>query len=710
MPKGTGQTLAQQLGGLAFTVQAYISFDPPTTANPAWVEITEFVDQDQPLTISPGRSDGLSDANAATCSLTVDNTDGRFTATNPSGAWVGQIRKGAWLRVDVLPLSGVVSRRFTGFITSLPTTIDGFSAQCVISASDVLVLLANAPKYKSMIVEDFLNDPQGSPLIAGYWPLHEPAGAAYASDVSGMAAAGSQSLTLRSFGVSSGSGLTWANTPAPGFDGESTVTFAPSGTPLPYTGGGNTGALPNGSFLHGTLPITNVAQVTMWIKTTVALQPIWSWADTAHNYAMGMDLTPSGQIQVWQAAISPGGTAANAKSGALSRTPLNDGVWHQISLKIQQPVNGFSFTATIVDGDEVNFAFGPATPTTGICPSSAMSRFFLGAAEGWNEDTSGSGLAMFTGSISDFVVHLYQDSTLNPNWYSPYLAAANGHAPQSAGNRVARLAWLAGLPVPVAPFNGPGTTITMYAPTTGTSSAVNLAATAHQCGPQSIVGKNPIDMMRQAAHTENMPLFTDAYGRITLQSSTLRENQTAAFTISAVDLDKSTNFPDDFQYTVNQVVVTPSGQGSLTVDTGGAASVAKYGTYSVSVDCASASAADAASLGAAIIGLQSDPPPRLAPLAVDAGTLALQAGYGSAWYDAVLAATVSSLVGVTGWVEQSPYGTNGSSSHIVEGWTETLTAGSHLFAWSTSPPHPPSFQLDSPTLGLLDNPAVVLAY
>lgn len=712
VPAGTGMTVAQQLGGWAYALRVYVAFDGPYAADPAWLEVTEFVDQNQNVTITPGRADGLSDANATTCTLTVDNSDGRWTASNPSGAWYGQIRKGCHLRVDILPLSGVVSRRFTGYITSLPTTIAGHYAQAQISASDVFVLLTRAPKLHAMVAAEWLSDPVGAPYIAGYWPLHEPTKATYASDISGQAPSGAQALVVRSTGVSPGIGITWSNTPAPGPDQQSTVTFAPSGTPIVAVGGAsNTGALPSGSYLQGAISLAASAQVTCWIKTTVAQQPIWSWSDPANNYAMGLDLTANGYLQLWQAPLS--GTnlsySGNFVSGPLSKVPLTDGVWHQISVKIQTPAVT-SFIAVTVDGATVWNTYGASTPAAGWCAGPNMSRFLIGAAEGWNGDAATSGLALYTGSISDLVVHLMPTAAVNPNWYSPYVAAANGHTGELTGQRVARLVAYAGLPAPLAAFDLPGSGNVVYQPTTGTSTALAVGTTAHPCGPQALSGQNPLDALRTVARTEHMPLFVDAYGRITVQASTLRQNPSVAVTITAADLDPSTAWANDFQYVVNEASITPSGAGTVTVTTNGHASQALFGEYGTQISTVSLNALEAASLGAAVIGANSDPPPRAAPLAVEAATLAQQAGYGPAWYDAVLALTISSIVQVTGWQQQTPYGSGGTSTHVIEGWTETISAGTHLIAWVTSPPQGPSYQCDSPTLGVIDTPGITLAY
>lgn len=717
-PPSTGSTLTAQLGGWAFQPKVYIAWDGPTTPNAGWIDVTPWVDVTQGIVINPGRADGLSDPNSTTCTFTVDNSDGRWIAGNPSGAWFGLIRKGAWIRVDVLPLSGNTSRRFTGYITSLPTTVTGQYSEAQITASDQFVPLTQAPKLSTMVIEEWMSDPEGSPYVAGYWPLHEPSGALYASDVSGQAPAGAQTLAIRSHGVSAGTGLTWSSVPGPGFDQVSTVAFAPTGTAIPAIGGGSTGALPNGSWLQGTIKLAACAQVTCWIQTTVKNQPIWSWSDPTSNYAFGIAIDNAGYLGTWQAPLSGFGAAysANLGAGGQSNYPINDGAWHMVSIKFQMPAmlpGNEAYLAVLCDGIETTYWTGslPSTPANSYCPAPNMSRFLLGAAEGWNGDVSGSGYCLFTGSISDFVVHLMPAPSVNPNTYSPYIASSTGHSGESTGLRLSRLVAYAGLPAPVVEFPLPNSLLPAYMPSLGTSTAVSIGATAHPAGVQTIAGVNPLDALRTVAHTENMPLFVDAFGRITLQASTIRCNPTPAVTITAeADLDPSTAWADDFQYMVNEVAITPSGQGQITVDSGGAASQALNGVYSTQIDTVSLNGAEAVSLGAAIIGAGASPPPRSAPLACEVATLAVQSRYGAAWYDSVLAMTISSVIEVQNWTAQSPYGAGGTSTHVIEGWAETIGEGQHLFAWTTSPVQGPTIQLDSPTLGRLDDPNLTLAY
>ena len=875
-----GTTVAAQLGPWNYTAKIYVAWDPPTAANPTWIDVTQFVDVEaNSIVITRGRPDGESDPQVGTCTLTVDNSDGRWSEKNPNGAWFGQIRKGCWLRVDNLPPSGIVSTRFVGFIQQLPVQWTGRYSQVQISASDQFVLLQNAKPYGTAIFQEWMSDPSAGQYIAGYWPLDEPQGATYVSDTSGNAAPGQDALSVRSYGVNSGVGLAFANTSAPGYDGASTVNFTPSGTLLASAYGGNSGSFTQGSYLAGNVgPMGNVAQVTMWINTSQqGNQPIFSWSDPAQNYAMGLDLYTGGQLNLWQGPISGAGSAifnySSTGNLAPGSYPLNDGTWHEISIKFQTPasrVQGSAFVIAYIDGVEVGGGQQATSAATGFCPQATCTRMLIGAAEGWNGDATINNLAFFTGAISDVVVHIFPNATLNPDLYGSYQAAAGmwqssnaAYAvPESCGRRVIRLGSYAGVPAPLVEFLQPNTNLPAFDVTPAVSAFFNIPAeTAHPAGTQQLSGTQPLTAMQTAAHTENMPLFVDRQGRITLQPSTLRQNPSPAFTINAADLEAGTQWANDFQYLQNQTVVTPSGQGSLTVNTNGQASQNLNGLYSNGVDSITTNALESASLGAAINFEGADPQPRHNPLACEVATLATQTGiitpnanfvgvfapwqafggtgalsstvtyqgaptsglltpdgvssqafiqsgasaavvplqnynatglvysptgygnvavsinwynasgymstssgsaiavpagawttlaatglqapagatygeavvleggtppatallyvynagvidptcaYGPGFYDAILAADISTVVQVVGWPSQSDSASSGT--YYIEGYTETISAGTHLFEWNTSPTQGPTYQLDSPTLGLLDTPGLTLAY
>lgn len=345
---------------------------------------------------------------------------------------------------------------------------------------------------------------------------------------------------------------------------------------------------------------------------------------------------------------------------------------------------GGNFTQLIIGG-----GYNPSFPGT----------FSLGAG-------NISDVSWYWGSALQFIGSV----TYPPDVSSHFLAGFTGFSGESADQRIARVARYAKVPIPLAPvFDFPytGDTVQRYNPIKGPWT--NLSTAAHAVSAQSMAGRKPLDIMLEAAHTENSPLYVDRSGYLALQPSTTRQNTTPAWTVNALDLDPGTQVADDFAYFTNQITVTPNSQAAQTVIGGagsaGQASQAKYGVYDGSQSTASVNPTEAQSLGLGIIQLRADPPPRLAPLVIEASTLALLPGYGNAWYDAVLATEISTPIRVT----NAPAAIGGGSFDcFVEGWTETITAGQHVLAFNTSVIQGPTYQLDDAVLGRLDTDGTAL--
>jgi hypothetical protein len=70
--------------------------------NAAWTDITSKVRSDPGVTIVRGRSDETRRAEPSSCSLALNNTDGRFSPRNPTGIYYGQIGRNTPIRVSIL--------------------------------------------------------------------------------------------------------------------------------------------------------------------------------------------------------------------------------------------------------------------------------------------------------------------------------------------------------------------------------------------------------------------------------------------------------------------------------------------------------------------------------------------------------------------------------------------------------------------------------
>ncbi|WP_172384806.1 carbohydrate binding domain-containing protein [Streptomyces sp. MNP-20] len=73
-----------------------------STASPTWTDITQWVDVTTGVSIDRGASDELSEIQAGTCSLALDNSDGRFTAGLASSPYYPNVKKNVPIRVRVV--------------------------------------------------------------------------------------------------------------------------------------------------------------------------------------------------------------------------------------------------------------------------------------------------------------------------------------------------------------------------------------------------------------------------------------------------------------------------------------------------------------------------------------------------------------------------------------------------------------------------------
>ena len=80
---------------------AFTSGYSTAAADRAWTDVSAYVEGDEAVSISYGRGDQFATIDANQCSLTLDNSDGRFTPGNAAGAYYPNVRLGRPLRVRV---------------------------------------------------------------------------------------------------------------------------------------------------------------------------------------------------------------------------------------------------------------------------------------------------------------------------------------------------------------------------------------------------------------------------------------------------------------------------------------------------------------------------------------------------------------------------------------------------------------------------------
>lgn len=154
----------------------------------AWVDITDWVRQDPGLDIQFGVMAESGTADANTCTLVVNNQDGRFSPRNTAGAYYPNLKRNTPLRVTQ---DAVV--RFVGEISEFPTRWEpsGANVWAPLTASGILRRLQHASALDATLTAAarYLLTEHGD--LLNYWPVEDAPGATLiASAFDGGAPAG----------------------------------------------------------------------------------------------------------------------------------------------------------------------------------------------------------------------------------------------------------------------------------------------------------------------------------------------------------------------------------------------------------------------------------------------------------------------------------------------------------------------------------------
>lgn len=169
--------------------------------NGAWTDITSYVmvrdDQGQ-ISITYGIRDEGSQTEQSTSTITLKNTDGRFTRRNPTGPYYGFIGRNTPCRISVPDGMGGKSYRQQGEISKWPKGWDptGTDVWVDVNAAGLLQRLSQAPPPERSVIYDAITDPLAASVMA-YWPMEDASGA-----------------TSLASALTSGSPMTWTGAPS----------------------------------------------------------------------------------------------------------------------------------------------------------------------------------------------------------------------------------------------------------------------------------------------------------------------------------------------------------------------------------------------------------------------------------------------------------------------------------------------------------------
>lgn len=297
-------------------------------------DITSYVRLPDGVTVTRGRGDEFSEIQASTLSLTLENTDGRFTLGSTVGGYGGALNTDRRIRYKVTANS-TTTTRFSGYVQTWPVEWpDGGDTFAVaqVTAVDALARMARKT-LRSIIEEEILLD---APLA--YYTLGEPAAATTVGDSSGVGLV----PTLRSVG--SGAAIVFGSATGPGTDGLTAAQFS----------GGKYLAANLATFTAPSLTLECFFATTTVTGGTLVALP----GSTLAGDSIALDTT--GKI-LW---------ATSGATPRLTSTAYNDGLTHHIALS-HDTAGG---TASLyVDGVSVDSAGAIATvPITAIQVGAAL--------------------------------------------------------------------------------------------------------------------------------------------------------------------------------------------------------------------------------------------------------------------------------------------------------------------------------------------------
>jgi hypothetical protein len=203
-------------------VSLALSADLTDPGSWVWTDITDYVREGNRIRIRRGRSSERSTIPPSRCTLTVDNTDGRFCRFLPTGAWYGQIGKNTPLRVRVNNGSGYVTR-FVGYVSGWPPSWDPSEQDQTVQlvADGILRRLGQGRVLRSAQFRTMAGVSPDDYQPVAYWPLEDDTGATrFASGLAGGASApaGGTVNFAADDGVAS-------SDPLPTFDAGATAVF-----------------------------------------------------------------------------------------------------------------------------------------------------------------------------------------------------------------------------------------------------------------------------------------------------------------------------------------------------------------------------------------------------------------------------------------------------------------------------------------------------
>lgn len=223
--------------------------------NGTWTDITTYVqtrDEANPITITGGAQDEDSSPQPSVCTLTLNNTDGRFSPNYLSGAYSPYLKRNIQLRVSIVAVNSVTNNTYSGY--RFWGEVPDWPPQSDITGSDVFVTIQATGPFrrlrtagsKGSVLTRYYASLTGANAPIAYWPLEDDP----YTNSAGTAITGGLSMTIQNNAV--GQGPFWAAFSS--FDGS---------LPIPLMNGCKFTGLTNNT----TATTTNVIRGVLWVPS-----------------------------------------------------------------------------------------------------------------------------------------------------------------------------------------------------------------------------------------------------------------------------------------------------------------------------------------------------------------------------------------------------------------------------------------------------------
>nr|BFE85836.1 hypothetical protein GCM10020093_084370 [Planobispora longispora] len=196
-----------------FSIKAEVEF----TAG-VWTNISAYVRVAAGISIRRGRGDEQSEIQPGTMTLTLVNSDGRFTPSLATSPYYPNVRKGVGIRLSVV-VGATTYQRFQGHVNEWPVEWED-SVLCLVSivCTDLFKRLGADAPMRSLLEEEMLFLQPDA-----YYTLGEASGSTSAGDTSGK---GQSSMSIYQIAGAGGS-VEFGDAEGPGTDDLPAVRFTP---------------------------------------------------------------------------------------------------------------------------------------------------------------------------------------------------------------------------------------------------------------------------------------------------------------------------------------------------------------------------------------------------------------------------------------------------------------------------------------------------